>query len=78
MNARTITPRATWRTAWVNVRGGKWVVIGIRDDGEDIQTSIIVAADPETSTVRTTSGSLYRVNGPWPDVSGLPRIGATP
>ncbi len=78
MSARTITPRATWRTAWVNLSSGEWYIIGIRDGGEDIQTSIIVAADPETATVRTTSGSLYRVNGPWPDVLGLPRIGGTP
>lgn len=74
---RTITPKRGWRTAWHAI-GRKWVIVGIRDDGEDIRTSIVVAADPETSTIRTMSGSTYRVTGSWPDVGSLPRITPDP
>ena len=74
MSARTITPKRGWRTAWHSI-GRKWVVTGVRDDGEDIRTSIVVAADPETQTIQTMSGSVYRVTGDWPETVRLPRIG---
>jgi len=75
----TITPRDGDDTVWTQKPGGRWNLIGTTQHGSDdsvLVTGYAVAVDRERCLVRTVSGSIYHVPGPWPDDLDLPAMGA--